>query len=677
MKIANPFVYSNLIFSFIFECGKKLDAFVVVERSVSGDNNSGGDGPPYQKQIKLTDFSNAVVLCDLKDDYRNAGNLRLMEPRGSIRYMAPEVVTLDKSYASKCDVWSCGIILYVMLSGLFPLDGRLFRDVQAQVLATLDDPLWLIKKFRSAIWSHDRVSDEAKHFIHRLLAPKEVERPTAEQALNHPWMQPHWTFGSISSPIHNNDTMAAGSSDTINRAYSSTKDSQQNLQRQDRTHHPQAFGYSNEHKISESNSLLSNSSLSQPQLLERIEELTYVDSAENLKQLLSPESSTKELFPAQCSDDGDKQQQANAPLTLPSKQKEAIDIFVASHDRIWQEWQEVDHTLRLASNNALDIQEPLTRQKVQQAYQWLFHTTLLDEDVDRVFSEFDCPNADSIAGMDFFVAVLNEKDLIFTPSLQEAFEVFDTDHRGLVAADGVVLALRRYAFLFAHEKQGKNGAVVESLVSQIETDAGYFENGYMTLQELVAVILETAIPQSKLTSTVGNDEQTQSPIMSSFALYRESSSSLPASVVKVPASASWDSDLSATSSVASRRQSSLLHRLSFKFSAKLFIAQRPGLLSHYYELTDFVNEGGCGAVWFCKHKETGAERAVKLVRKALADPDYNKRIMEEFLILRELDHPVSYPIRLLGHYASSLQKCAEFLNISLIFIEHFEAIRTL
>ena len=99
--------------------------------------------------------------------------------------------------------------------------------------------------------------------------------------------------------------------------------------------------------------------------------------------------------------------------------------------------------------------------------------------------------------------------------------------------------------------------------------------------------------------------------------------------------------MSQTSSIVSRRRSSLLSRFSLKFSAKHFIAQRPGLLSHYYELTDFVNEGGCGAVWFCTHKETGAERAVKLVRKALANNDYNKRILEEFLILRELDHPVS------------------------------------
>lgn len=639
----------------IFRCTKKLDAFMVMEKGASGDKSGESDGPPQPLQIKLTDFNNAVVLCDLTDDYRNAKNLRLMEPRGSIRYMAPEVATLEKSYAHKCDVWSCGIILYVMLSGLFPLDGRLFRDVQAQVLATLDDPLWLIQKFRSAIWSHDRVSDEAKHFIHRLLAPKEIERPTAEQALNHPWMQPHWTFGSISSPIHNNDTTAAESSDSVNGSYASTKDAQQNLH------------LSNDHRIIQSNSSLSNSTLSQPQLLERIEELPYVDSAENLKQLMSPE----ELFPAPRSDDGGNQQQANATLTLPSNQKEAIDMFVVSHDRIWQEWQEVDHTLRLASNNSLDIQEPLTRQKVRQAYQWLFHTTLLDEDVDRVFTEFDCPNAESIAGMDFFVAVLNEKDLIFTPSLQEAFEVFDTGHRGLVAADEIVLALRRYAFLFAHENQGKHGAVVESLVSQIETDAGYFENGYITLQELVAVILETAIPQSKPTSTIGDDEPNQSPIVPQFTLYRESSSSLPASEVKLPTSPSWDSELSATSSVASRRQSSLLHRLSLKFSAKLFIAQRPGLLSHYYELTDFVNEGGCGAVWFCTHKETGAERAVKLVRKALADSDYNKRIMEEFLILRELDHPVSYPIRLLG---SLCKVFTGLLNTSLLFLEHFEAI---
>ena len=103
---------------------------------------------------------------------------RFTEVIGSSYYFPPQV--LMGSYTSKCDIWSVGVICYILMSGYPPFSG-----------ACEDDILKAILKgdftFKDTQFGH--ISQSAKDFISSLLAYQEEDRPTAEEALQHPWLQ--------------------------------------------------------------------------------------------------------------------------------------------------------------------------------------------------------------------------------------------------------------------------------------------------------------------------------------------------------------------------------------------------------------------------------------------------------------------------------------------------------
>lgn len=83
------------------------------------------------------------------------------------------------SYSKECDLWSCGVIAFVVLSGDQPFKA-----------ATTDETFNNIIngefEFSNPIWN--TISNEAKDFIQKLLTWDEGLRATAEQALQHPWL---------------------------------------------------------------------------------------------------------------------------------------------------------------------------------------------------------------------------------------------------------------------------------------------------------------------------------------------------------------------------------------------------------------------------------------------------------------------------------------------------------
>ena len=125
--------------------------------------------------IKLCDFGLSRVLSDFGD----VGEYSLSSICGTPVYVAPEVARKEH-YGFPIDMWSCGILLYVLISGQLPYSGNTVEEVLESIAAT--GPL----KFPETRWSH--VSGLGKDFIRRLLAANPAHRMTANDALNHPWL---------------------------------------------------------------------------------------------------------------------------------------------------------------------------------------------------------------------------------------------------------------------------------------------------------------------------------------------------------------------------------------------------------------------------------------------------------------------------------------------------------
>ena len=120
--------------------------------------------------LKITDFGFACFF-DPKEG--------LKEVLGSPLYMAPEIIQ-EKKYDNRVDIWSCGVITYILLSGRPPYVGakkeEIFHSIEKGSL-----------KFNHPIW--ERLSGESKDFIKSALERDFTKRPTALQLLEHPWIK--------------------------------------------------------------------------------------------------------------------------------------------------------------------------------------------------------------------------------------------------------------------------------------------------------------------------------------------------------------------------------------------------------------------------------------------------------------------------------------------------------
>lgn len=97
---------------------------------------------------------------------------------GSTRYTAPEV--LNRKYTQLCDIWSIGVITYILLCGYFPFDAdenfEVYRKIKSGTIIFPPDE-----------WDH--ISKAGKDFVTTLMTYDFNRRPSAQEAMKHYWIQ--------------------------------------------------------------------------------------------------------------------------------------------------------------------------------------------------------------------------------------------------------------------------------------------------------------------------------------------------------------------------------------------------------------------------------------------------------------------------------------------------------
>ena len=122
-------------------------------------------GDEKNNRIKVIDFGLSQA-CD-----------RLKTKVGTAYYVSPEI--LSGTYTHLCDIWSAGVILYILLSGDPPFNGANDNEIYTKIVQ-------MKFSFPERKWKN--ISNDAKDLLCHMIVP-EKERYTAEQVLSHPWFK--------------------------------------------------------------------------------------------------------------------------------------------------------------------------------------------------------------------------------------------------------------------------------------------------------------------------------------------------------------------------------------------------------------------------------------------------------------------------------------------------------
>lgn len=136
------------------------------------------DLKPENLLFSETDNINSLKLIDFGlSKMMGQKNEQMTTRVGTPYYISPEVLT--GSYGVQCDMWSAGVILYVLICGYPPFWGNSDSTILAKVRRG-------VYNYNGAEWA--TVSPQVKDLIDHLLVLQPGGRLTAEQALTHPWM---------------------------------------------------------------------------------------------------------------------------------------------------------------------------------------------------------------------------------------------------------------------------------------------------------------------------------------------------------------------------------------------------------------------------------------------------------------------------------------------------------
>lgn len=142
----------------------------IVHRDIKAENILLDLMPGDRFIVKLIDWGFSCLI----DPQRIR---KLHRSCGTLIYIAPEV--LNQDYDEKADIWSCGIVLYILLSGSPPFEGK-YKDIISGVKKGQYN-------FKYQVWQD--ISEEAKDLVRKMLSINPEKRPAAREVLDFPWFQ--------------------------------------------------------------------------------------------------------------------------------------------------------------------------------------------------------------------------------------------------------------------------------------------------------------------------------------------------------------------------------------------------------------------------------------------------------------------------------------------------------
>lgn len=127
-------------------------------------------------QAKLIDFGFASETAEINPTTKEKVEKLQTNYCGSVHYAAPEIVKRTPFNGKKADVWSLGVLLFVLLSGLFPFD-----DSRSRVEVIFD------KIVAAEFFTPSYLSSDAQSLLKIMLQADPTKRPTVKEVLKHPW----------------------------------------------------------------------------------------------------------------------------------------------------------------------------------------------------------------------------------------------------------------------------------------------------------------------------------------------------------------------------------------------------------------------------------------------------------------------------------------------------------
>ena len=130
-------------------------------------------------RLQEADDDTSIKLADFGFAKRVVGDLSLSTLCGTAQYVAPEILDFQiDGYDERCDMWSVGVVTYILLGGYAPFEGE--PDELAQFIIRGE------YEFHDKYWAD--ISESAKDMIHNMLQVDPSVRLTAIEALSCEWM---------------------------------------------------------------------------------------------------------------------------------------------------------------------------------------------------------------------------------------------------------------------------------------------------------------------------------------------------------------------------------------------------------------------------------------------------------------------------------------------------------